>query len=61
MTWKMPKLAEILEQSSVARQACRFFFSFHCIKQIDYILPCICSVKDPRRRQDISDTLAVLF
>ena len=61
MTWKMPKLVQIREQSSVARQACRFFFSVHCRKQIDSMLPCICSVIDPRRRQNISDTLAVLF
>ena len=61
MTCKMPKLAQILEQSSVARQACRVFFSVHCIKQIDSMLPCIRLVKDPRRRQNISGTLAVLF
>ena len=57
---EMSKLAQIFEQSSVVRQACRFFFSVHCIKQIDSILPCICSVIDLRRRQNISNALAVV-
>ena len=46
-----------------------FFFSDHCIKQIDSMLPCVCSVIDHRGRQNvvktsvthISDTHASLF
>ena len=47
----MPKLAEIFEQSSGTRQVyVSFFFSDHCIKQIDSMLPWICSVIDHRGR-----------
>ena len=62
---KLPKLAQILEQSSGTRQVCVsvfFFFSDHCIKQIDSMLSWVCSVIDHKRRQkwgkNISDTLA---
>ena len=34
-----------------------FFFSDHCIKQIDSMLPWVCSVKDHRRRQNVVKTL----
>ena len=49
----MPKLAQILKRSSGSRQVCVlvFFFSDHCIKQIDSMLPCVCSVIDHRWRQ----------
>ena len=47
----MPRLAQIFEQSSGMRQVCvSFFFSDHCIKQIDSMLPWICSVIDHRGR-----------
>ena len=51
----MPKLAQILEQSSGTRQVCVlvFFFSDHCIKQIDSMLSWVCSVIDDRGRQNV--------
>ena len=54
----MPKLAQILEQSSGRRQALyqSFFFSDHCIKQIDFMLPSVCSVIDHRGRQNVVKT-----
>ena len=50
----MPKLAQILKRSSGSRQVCVsvFFFSDHCIKQIDSMLPWVCSVIDHRGRQN---------
>ena len=59
----MPKLAQILKTSSGSRQVCVsvFFFSDHRIKQIDSMLPWVCSVIDHRRRQNVvktSDTFA---
>ena len=51
---KLPKLAQILEQSSGTRQVYVyrfFFFSDHCIKQIDSMLPWVCSVIDHKRSQ----------
>ena len=33
-----------------------FFLSVHCIKQIDSMLPCVCSGKDHRRRQNVVRT-----
>ena len=56
-TSKMPRLAQIFEQSSGMRQVCvSFFFSDHCIKQIDSMLPWICSVIDHRGRQNVVKT-----
>ena len=54
----MPKLAQILKRSSGSRQVCVsvFFFSDHCIKQIDSMLPCVCSVIDHRGRQNVVKT-----
>ena len=51
----MPKIPQILEQSGDTRQVCVsvFFFSDHCIKQIDSMLPWICSVTDHRGRQNV--------
>ena len=51
----MPKLAQTLKRSSGSRQVCVsvFFFSDHCIKQIDSMLPWICSVTDHRGRQNV--------
>ena len=44
----MPKLAQFLKRSSGSRQVCvsAFFFSDHCIKQIDSMLPWVSSVID---------------
>ena len=58
----MPKLAQILEQSSGTRQVCVsvFFFSDHCIKQIDSMLPWVCSVTDHRGRQIVVKTSVTL-
>ena len=55
---KMPKLAQIVEQSSGARHVyiSVFFFSDHCIKQIDSMLPWVCSVIDHRGRQNVVKT-----
>ena len=55
----MPTLAQILEQSSGTRQVCVsvfFFFSDHCIKQIDSMLPWVCSVIDYRGRHNVVKT-----
>ena len=53
----MPRVAQIFEQSSGMRQVCvSFFFSDHCIKQIDSMLPWICSVIDHRGRQNVVKT-----
>ena len=54
----MSKLVQILEQSSGKRQVCVsvFFFSDHCIKQIDSMLPWVCSVIDHRGRQNVVKT-----
>ena len=54
----MPKLAQILKRSSGSRQVCVsvFFFSDHCIKQIDSMLPWVCSVIDHRGRQNVVKT-----
>ena len=54
----MPKLAQILKRSSGSRQVCVSVFSFsdHCIKQIDSILPWVCSVIDHRGRQNVVKT-----
>ena len=54
----MPKLAQILKRASGLRQVCVsvFFFSDHCIKQIDSMLPWVCSVIDHRRRQNVVKT-----
>ena len=53
----MPRLAQIFEQSSGMRQVCvPFFFSDHCIKQIDSMLQWICSVIDHRGRQNVVKT-----
>ena len=54
--YKMPKLAQILKRLSGSRQVCVsvFFFSDHCIKQIDSMLPC--SVIDHRGRQNLVKT-----
>ena len=52
VTLKMPQLAQI-EQSS-ASLSC--FLSVHCIKQTDSKLPCVCSVIDHRRRQNVGRT-----
>ena len=34
LTWKIPEMAQILEQSSAKRQVCRVFLSVHWIKQL---------------------------
>ena len=54
----MPKLAQIVKRSSGSRQVCvsAFFFSDHCIKQIDSMLPWVCSVIDHRGRQNVVKT-----
>ena len=51
----MPKLAQILKRPSCSRQVCVsvFFLSDHCIKQIDSMLPWVCSVIDHRGRQNV--------
>ena len=51
----MPKLAQFLKRSSGSRQVCVsvFFFSDHCKKQIDSMLPWVCSVIDHRGRQNV--------
>ena len=48
----MPKLAQILKRSSGSI----FFFSDHCIKQIDSMLPWVCSIIDHRGRQNVVKT-----
>ena len=59
----MPKLAQILKRSSDSRQVCVsvFFFSDHCIKQIDSMLPWVCSVIDHRGRQNVVKTTVVYY
>ena len=61
MTKKVPKLAaelaQILEQSS-GTVSMSFYFSVHCIKRIDCMLPCVCSVIDQRRRQNVVKTFS---
>ena len=54
----MPKLPQILKRSSGSRQVCVsvFFFSDHCIKQIDSMLPWVCSVTDHKGRQNVVKT-----
>ena len=54
----MPKIPQILEQSGDTKQVCVsvFFFSDHCIKQIDSMLPWVCSVIDHRGRQNVVKT-----
>ena len=54
----MPKLAQILKRSSGSGQVCVsvFFFSDHCINQIDSMLPWVCSVVDHRGRQNVVKT-----
>ena len=54
----MPKLAQILKRSSGSRQVfvSVFFFSDHCIKQIDSMLRWVCSVIDHRGRQNVVKT-----
>ena len=54
----MPKLAHTLKRSSGSREVCvsAFFFSDHCIKQIDSMLPSFCSVIDHRGRQNVVKT-----
>ena len=36
---EMPKMEKLLQQSSRAKLARRFFLSVHCIKRIDSMLP----------------------
>ena len=56
----MPKLAQILELSQAVRgcagMCIGLFFADHCIKQIDSILPWVCSVIDHRGRQNVVKT-----
>ena len=62
-TYTMPKLAQIVEQSSGTRKLCVsvfFFFSGHSIKQIDSMLPWVCSVIDHRRKKRKWHTLLLL-
>ena len=54
--WKTPNLAQILEQSSNTRQVCHFSFCSLYIKQIDSMLPWVCSVIDHRGRQNVVKT-----
>ena len=65
--WDMPEVAQIFERHSQtvqSRYVYRSLFVFdHCIKQIDSILPWVCSVIDHRGRlpkcgKNVSDTLA---
>ena len=66
--WDMPKVAQIFERHSQTAQS-RYvyrplFFSDHCIKQIDSMLPWVCSLIDhrgrlPRCGKNVSDTLAL--
>ena len=58
----MPKLPQILKRSSGSRQVCLsvFFFCDHCIKQIDSMLPLVCSVIDHRGRQNVVKTIMTL-
>ena len=53
----MPKLAQT-SNSQAVRQVWRqsFFFSDHCIKQIDSMLSWVCSVIDHRGRQKVVKT-----
>ena len=53
---KTPNLAKILEQSSNTRQVCNFPFCSLYIKQIDSMLPCVCSVIDHRGHQNVVKT-----
>ena len=54
----MPKLTQALKQPGGTRQECvyHFFFSLHCIKQIDSMLLQVCSVIDHRRSQSAVKT-----
>ena len=54
----MPKLAQILKMPNGSRQICVsvFFFSDHFIKQIDSMLPWVCSVIDHGGRQNVVKT-----
>ena len=54
--WKTPNLAQILEQSSNARQVRHFPLCSLYIKQIDSMLPWVCSVIDHRGRQNVVKT-----
>ena len=54
--WETRNLAQILEQSSNTRQVCHFPFCSLYIKQIDSMLPWICSVIDHRGRQNVVKT-----
>ena len=54
--WKTPNLAQILEQSSNARQVCHFRLCSLYIKQIGSMLPWVCSVIDHRGRQNVVKT-----
>ena len=56
-------LAQIVGQSSGTRKLCVsvfFFFSGHSIKQIDSMLPWVCSVIDHRRKKRKWHTLLLL-
>ena len=58
--WDMPKVAQIFERHSQtvkSRYVYRsLFFSDHCIKQIDSMLPWVCSVIDHRGSQNVVKT-----
>ena len=58
----MPKLEQILEQLKAVRGRSEyrsFFSSDYCRKQIDSMLPWVCSVIDRRRCQNVVKTSAV--
>ena len=52
----MPKLAQILKRYEAGMCIGLFFFSDHCIKQIDSMLPWVCSVIYHRGRQNVLKT-----
>ena len=41
------ELAKNLTRSSINN------LNFYCMKQIDYIFPCVCTVIDPKRRHSV--------
>ena len=54
LNWNKPRTVKPLRGKFVILLILLFFF--HCIKQIDSILPCVCSVIDHRRRQNVVRT-----
>ena len=51
LTWKMPKLEENPRTVMITVKCFENDFRrCYCVKQIDSIFPCVCSVIDQRRR-----------